>query len=298
MKITGLVPAVFTPMHEDGSLNLAMAPVLVEHLLAQGASALYVNGSTGEGVSLTSSERTVVAEAYVHATGGRVPVIIQVGHNSLAEARALAAHAQAIGADAISATPPSYFKPGTLDALVDCMAQVSAGAHQLPFYYYHIPSVTGVDFDMVDFLTLAGVRLPTLAGIKYSKTSVYEMQSCLNFDGGRYSLLFGSDQMLLSALVAGVQGAVGSTYNYMMPIYQRIWRAYKAGDADEAQRLQGIAAELVRPTYRWGNPALKAMMNLIGLDCGPTRLPQITLTADEIEELRKTMDLLGFFEWM
>ncbi len=164
LKITGLVPAVFTPMHEDGSLNLTMVPVMVEHLLAQGASGLYVNGSTGEGVSLTSSERIAVAEAYVQAAGGRVPVIIQVGHNSLAEARALAAHAQAIGADAISATPPSYFKPGTLDALVDCMAQVSAGAHRLPFYYYHIPSVTGVDLDMVDFLALAGRHAAPDAG--------------------------------------------------------------------------------------------------------------------------------------
>jgi N-acetylneuraminate lyase len=224
-------------------------------------------------------------------------VIVQVGHNSLAEAAGLAAHAQAIGADAISATPPNYFKPRSVDNLIDGMEQVAQAAPDLPFFYYHIPAVTGVDFDMVEFLRQGGPRLPTLAGIKYSKPTVYEMHSCANLEGGRYRLFFGTDEMLLSGLINGANGAVGSTYNFAAPLFRRIIKAFEEGNLSEAQRLQGLAADLVRPlnSYR-GNPAIKAMMKIIGLDCGPTRLPQISLTKPEEDSLRKEMEALGFFE--
>ena len=117
--ITGLVPATFTPLHPDGSLNLAVVEPMVEHLIREGVTGLYVCGSTGEGVSLAREERMAATEAFVAAARHRVPVVVQVGHNSIAEARLLAAHAQSAGAEAISATPPSYFKPPTLAALVD-----------------------------------------------------------------------------------------------------------------------------------------------------------------------------------
>jgi N-acetylneuraminate lyase len=298
-EIRGLVPAVFTPMHKDGSLNLDMAPALVEHLVRQGSAALYVNGSTGEGVSMTSEERKAVAEAFVRAVNGRIPVIVQVGHNSLGEAQALAAHAQAIGADAISAIPPNYFQPPAIDVLIDCLAQVTAGAPDLPFFYYHIPEKTGVNFDMVAFLRQAGERLPTLVGMKYSHTTIYEMQACANLQNRRYRIFFGSDEMLLSGLVGGAQAAVGSTYNFLAPLYQAIIAAYNQSDILEAQRLQGVAAELIRPIYRYGGlPALKAMMSIIGVDCGPTRLPLRALSKAEIEDLRQDMEALGFFDWV
>ena len=122
--ITGIVPAVFTPMQPDGSLNLDLVRPMTDQLIDQGVGGLYVCGSTGEGPSLTREERMAVAEAYIAAAEGRVPVIVQVGHNSIQEAQALAAHAQAAGANAISAVPPSYFKPSSLQNLVDILSDI------------------------------------------------------------------------------------------------------------------------------------------------------------------------------
>ena len=107
MRLRGLIAAGFTPLHADGSLDLDRIGPMVEQLLDDGVEGIYAVGSTGEGVSLTTAERREVAAAYVSAVGGRCPVVIQVGHNSLAEARGLAAHARRIGATAISATPPT-----------------------------------------------------------------------------------------------------------------------------------------------------------------------------------------------
>ncbi|MEW5872539.1 MAG: dihydrodipicolinate synthase family protein [Chloroflexota bacterium] len=300
--ITGLVPAVFSPMHADGSLHLEMVPRLVEHLVQNGAAGLYVCGSTGEGPSLTSAERQAVVEAYVQAAAGRLPVIVQVGHDSLAEARQLAAHAQAIGADAISAVPPVYFRIDSLETLLDCLADITAGAPGLPFYYYHIPRLTAARIDVVRFLQLGAQHLPNLTGVKYSDFTVFELQACASLESGRFNMLFGSDEMLLAGLVGGAQGAVGTTYNFAAPLYNQIIAAYRRGELNEAQRLQGLSVRMLEAINRYATaatnlPAMKAMMKIIGLDCGPLRLPLTNPTAQQLETLRAEMQSIGFFEW-
>lgn len=297
-KIGGLIPAVFTPLKEDGSLNLAAVPPLVEHLINDGVDAVFVGGSTGEGISMTSGERKEIARAYTEAVDGRLPVIIQVGHNSLAEARQLAAYAQEIGADAISASPPSYFRPATLDLLLRSLAEITAGAPDLPFFYYHIPRVTGVEFSMLELLQYGESMLPTLAGIKYSVPTVYELQACVELYGDRFTMLFGSDEMLLSGLVGGAHGAVGSTYNFAAPLYNNVIAAFKAGDIEAAQRYQALSSLMVLPiNNHGGQSALKPMMKLIGQDCGPNRLPLATLGDEKIAALRADLAEIGFFDW-
>lgn len=298
--ITGLVPATFTPMHEDGSLNLAQVGPLVDRLAAHGTSAIFACGSTGESTSLTSAERQATLEAFCEAAAGRLPVIAHVGHTSLADARALAAHAQQCGAAAIAALPPFYFKPATVAVLVSCMAEIAAAAPDLPFYYYHIPGLTGVNLDMVEFLRQGAARIPTLAGIKYSAPTLYEFQACVNFDGGRFNLLFGVDEMLLSGLAAGAHGAVGSTYNFAAPLFQAIIHAFAAGEIAEAQRLQLFAAQMVLKvvgSYR-ALPSLKTMMGFAGVECGPPRLPHVALTPAERAALHTDLDELGFLTWL
>lgn len=297
--IQGLIAATFTPLKPDGKLNLAAVEPVVEHLLSTGVEGLYVCGSTGEGPSLSSEERKRVAEAYVEAAAGRVPVIVQVGHNSLAEASDLARHAQASGADAISAVPPSYFKPASLDVLVACLQEVTDAAPDLPFFYYHIPQLSDVVVDVPELLERAREALPTLAGVKYSSMNVYELQACLEAAEGRYRLLFGVDEMLLSGLVAGAHGAVGSTYNFATPLYRKVTEALARGDLDEARKQQGRAVRLVRTISRYpAAPALKTVMSFIGLDCGPTRLPLTPLSGTAVSALRQELEALGFFRWI
>lgn len=135
-RLSGLMAATFTPMREDGTLNLSRVGPIVDHLRRQGVSALYVVGSTGEGVSLSTRERQQTVEAFIEAAAGRMPVVVHVGHNSLVEAREAAAHAERLGAAGLSAVPPSYFKPESLDVLVASMAEVAAAAPTLPFYFF------------------------------------------------------------------------------------------------------------------------------------------------------------------
>ena len=297
--LSGLIPATFTPLNADGSLNLGLIEPMVDFLIGQKLTGLYVCGSTGEGVSLSTAERKTVAAAFVKATRGRVPVILQVGHTSLVEAQELAAHAQEIGADAISAVPPFYFKPATLDANVRCMAQIAGAAPDLPFYYYHIPQMTGVQVDVASLLAAGGRVIPNLVGAKYSIHDVYNVQAAAELENGRFNLLFGSDEMLLSGLAAGAQGAVGTTYNFAAPVFNRIVDAFAANDIATAQKHRGQMVQMIRLVAGYGGvPAFKAVMKFLGFDCGPVRLPLQSLTAQKEEELKADLTRLGFFQWI
>ena len=301
-RIEGLVAAVFTPLHPDGSLNLGLIAPIVERLLGQGVGALYVCGATGEGPHLTDDERMAVAEAYLHAAAGRARIIVQVGHSSLRAAAQLAAHAARSGADAISATPPLFFRVHSEEALLDSLAEICAGAPGLPLYYYHIPRLTGVPIDVLRFLTLAIQRLPALAGVKYSDFKIFELQACAELAGGRFHMLFGSDEMLLSGLVGGAQGAVGTTYSFAAPLYLRLLEAFRKGDLLAAQHLQSLSVQMVQVINRYAPPTtnlppMKAVMALLDLDCGPLRLPLPTLTVDQMKALRHDLHEIGFFDW-
>jgi len=220
-----------------------------------------------------------------------------VGHNSLTEARKLAAHAQRIGADAVAAAPPSYFKPASAGLLADSLAEVASAAPDLPFYYYHIPSMTGVDLDMIEILRRAG-RLPTLEGIKYTDSRVDQFQELVEFEDGQFDIVYGRDEMLLAGLSAGARGAIGSTYNFAAPLYRRLIEAFDRGELAEARRWQSRSVAMIRTLLQHGGQqAFKAVMSLIGLDCGPARLPQASLDPAGLRELRAELEAIGFFDW-
>lgn len=297
--LAGLVAATFTPLHADGTLNLGQVPAMVDRLVANNLGGLYVCGSTGEGPLLTTEERKAVAEAFVKASAGRIPVIIQAGHASNWEARGLAAHAASIGADGLSALPPIYFKPDSLEMLIKCLKEVIDGAPDLPFYYYHIPTLTTVAYDMRAFFREAPASLPSLAGVKFSSHLLQEFQGCIDQVRGKYKLFFGVDDMCVSGHAVGASGAVGSTYNVMAPIYQEAMAAYDAGDSPRAFALQVEAGRIVAKILEYkGLAGFKAVMKMLGMDCGPSRLPLHTLNGAEYDALKAELDSMNFFgQW-
>lgn len=296
--LRGLIAATYTPMAEDGSLMLDGVAAMTDQLLGEGVAGFYVCGSTGEGVSLSSSERKSVAGAFVEAVAGRGPVVVQVGHNSLVEACDLARHAQQVGASAVSAAAPSYFKINSTSMLLACMGQIAGAAPKLPFYYYHIPLFTGVDVDLVEFLRCAGESIPNFAGVKYTTPRLDEFKACCDLEGGRYEMLWGTDEMLLPAWSMGFHGAVGSTYNIAAPLYCRLLQAAEQGDLHEAQRLQMLSIQMIRTISKYPfHPAMKHVMRSIGIECGACRMPQAQLSDQQAQALLRELEQIGFYGW-
>jgi N-acetylneuraminate lyase len=298
-RLTGLVAAVHTPLHPDGTLNLDIVEKQAEHLVRNGITCIFVGGTTGEYSSLTLDERLALTARWLTVVRS-VPlqVIVHVGSNCLPEARRLARQAEQLGAQAISALAPSYFKPRDTPALVDFMTDLAAAAPSLPFYYYEIPTMTGLTVPPSEFLARAADRIPNLAGLKFTSSNLMEYQLCRHVGNESFDIVFGCDEMLLGALALGARGAVGSTYNFAAPIYQRLLTAFYQGDLATARQEQFRSVRLVQLLIGYGfMGAAKATMKLLGVDVGPARLPLGSLAPEEITRLREDLEELGFFEW-
>ena len=285
-RLTGLIAAAFSAFDEHHSLNLGPIEVHAALLERNGVSGVFVCGTTGEGVSMTTEERMRCLERW-HAMRGSLKVIAHVGHNSIGDARALAAHAENVGVDAISTVGPSLLRPAAIDDLVDWCASVASAAPSTPYYYYHIPILTGLRFDMHRFLQLASTRIPTLVGLKFTDENLMEFSRCVDFEGGRYNMLWGRDEILLAGLTGGAHGAIGSTYNYSAPVYRRVIESVERGDMMAAANEMRMARECVQVLVEFGGlPAGKAMLGLCGVDCGMVRLPLRTLSSERVQTLR------------
>jgi N-acetylneuraminate lyase len=298
-KTKGLIAAPLTPMRADGSLHLDAVDLYARWLHRNGVVGAFICGTTGEGMSLTLEERRQHAERWMIAAPPGLRVIVHVGHNALPDCRTLAAHAESVGAGGIACMAPFFFKPAGVEALVDWCAQVAAAAPGLPFYYYHIPSMTGVSMNMSDFLAAAAKRIPNLAGIKFTFEDLEDYRRCLDFQEGRFDLLFGRDELLLSALALGARGAVGSTYNFAAPLYQALIEAYDRGDQSKAAELQALAVRMIDAFVHCGaHPvaAFKWFMGRLAVDCGPSRLPLYDPTSQQIAALECKLHAAGIFD--
>ena len=296
-KLQGLIAAPFTPMHKDGSLNLALIPDYYEMLKANAVTGAFICGSTGEGVSLTLHEKKSVTEAWAACTKNdpHFTVMPLVGGTCLNDSIELALHARKTGLDAVSFTAPYYFKPANVDMLAQCCAEVAAAVPDMPFYYYHIPVLTGVGFPMVDLLKAVDKSIPNFAGIKYTHEDFMDFLSCINFQDGKYDMLWGRDENMLPALSLGSRGAVGSTYNYAAPLYYDLIHAFDNGDLETAQALQQKSIDMIRLLGKYGGIATgKAYMKLINMDCGKFRLPVSNMSDADFELFKKDTEQLGF----
>ncbi|MFT7170953.1 MAG: N-acetylneuraminate lyase [Paracoccaceae bacterium] len=292
----GLVAAVHTPFRDGpggagGALAVDVVPAQARHLAASGVSAVFVAGTTGEGSSLTLEEKRDLLSAWSPVGSGDVPgadlrVIAHVGGSCLADSIALAEHCAGLaGIEAVGAVAPSYLAPRTpadLALSLQCIIQ----AAKKPTYYYDIPVLTGIHFSAYELANAFAEHAPGLAGIKCTRFEGSELLDFVRFDGGRFDVLAGRDEALLSALPLGIHGAVGSTYNFAAPLYLALMKAFAAGDLERAATLQWQSVEMIRALAALPFlPACRRIMEHQGVPLGPPRLPLAPLTAAQNEQL-------------
>uniref|UniRef100_A0A8C5SN50 N-acetylneuraminate lyase n=1 Tax=Laticauda laticaudata TaxID=8630 RepID=A0A8C5SN50_LATLA len=298
-KLQGLVAATITPMTEDGNINLSLIRQYVDYLInQQGIKNVFVNGTTGEGLSLSIQERKQLAEEWVTQGKNKLDhVIIHVGSLSLPESKDLAKHAAQIGADGISVISPFFFKQMYKDELVAFFRDVASEAPNIPFYYYHIPPITGIKFRAEELLDSMKEQIPTFKGVKFSDRDLLDLRQCVQkSEQDHFVFMYGVDEQLLSALVIGANGAVGSTYNYLGWIHNLILEAFASGDLYTAQKYEFCIQEFFGflISLGFGVPQIKAVMTLFsGIPMGPPRLPLSPVSDDYIVKVKTKLESLN-----
>jgi len=294
MKIKNLIAATYAPMHQDGSLNPSIIGEYSKFLIRNKISGVFMNGSTGDFTSLTSNERKEITTAWSEHKSADLYLIDHVGDSSLKVAKDLATHA-ADKVDAIAVLAPFYFRLNTVEKLLHYCKEIAGCAPNLPFYYYHIPVLSGANLNMLDFLKMASKEIPNLAGIKFTNNNLIDYLHCKNFEGGKYNILFGFDEIFLSSLPLGADGWVGSTYNHMAPLYYSIKTLFEEGKMTEAAALQTKAIRFVEILDGYGgfNGVAKGYMKTFGLDFGPSRFPHATVSDDVYSEIKAELENIG-----
>lgn len=281
----GVFVALCSCYDEKGSVNPDAVRRLVRYFAGKGVRGLYVGGSTGEFVLQTVEERKLVLEAAAAEAKGQLTLIAHVGAATTKDSVELAAHAEAVGADAISSVAPIYFAYREQDVQRYWLAIMEAA--KLPFILYNFPASTG--FQVTGALLKEMLRHERLIGIKTTALNVFELQQFKAIGGSSFHVFNGPDQQYLAGRIMGASGGIGSTYGAMPELYLRIEREFLKGDTAQAQHWQFAVNEIIPQFHKVGSlAAIKAILKLrSGIDCGSPRSPLPSITEETYPEVFK-----------
>lgn len=292
----GLWPAMVTPVAADGSPNLAVCEQLVELFVREGLDGIYLLGSTGQWPLFHLDERKAIAAAVVRASAGRIPVMVHVGSVSTADAEELSKHAEQIGADAVSAVAPIYYKcPQT--ALFEHYRRI-ASASSLPFFAYHLSSTSTSDINPREYVDRL-LALPNITGMKITDHDLYPFGLIHGFAGERLQLFSGADEMMCHAVLGGAVGAIGTFYNVWGNASQAARKATVSGDIATGRafmlRLQRAIYEAKeRGMWTFLQAAIKQKYNIdVGVPRAPLGLADQPWPDGEVKRIVALVDEAG-----
>ena len=290
--IRGILPALLSPLSDDGTrVNYEAVQQLVTFQLERGVDGFFVCGGSGEGLLLSVEERNAILADVIAVARGRATIVAHIGAIDTATAQRLAARAAELGADAIAAVPPIYFRVDD-QALVEHYRMIADAAGDIPLMPYNIPSATGVEINARIMERL--LEIPTISGIKYSSYNLYDMRNIIELDPERISMLSGFDEVCVPGLLMGAHGVIGSTYNVMPATFAAIYKSVQAGDLATAQDLQYRANRVIKSLISVPLIAgLKAVLTSWGIPCGGPRRPQRPLSDEERTRLLNAVAAVG-----
>lgn len=277
-RLHGVIPALVTPYDEDGEIDKDVTRQLVNRLLGQGVHGFYLGGSTGEGPLQSPEERLAFVATVLDAVGGRVPVIAHVGTADTPSTLRLAREAGALGVDAVSAVAPYYYRHAPAQVRAHFLRV--ADESPVPFIAYHLAATSNLTAGSDFFAELASH--PNIVGVKFTSRDVFELQRLVATGGADLAVFSGADEVFIHGIIAGANGAIGSTYNFMAGVYLRAYEALAAGDHTSAAELQAQANAVLSAGGPFDNVAFaREVVRAQGIDVGPARQPIAELDADE-----------------
>ena len=288
--IQGSIPAIVTPMHEDGSLDLPRLRQLVDWHVAEGSDGIVVVGTTGESPTVDVDEHCELIRTVVAQAAKRVPVIAGTGANSTAEAIELARSAKEIGADAHLSVVPYYNKP-TQEGLYRHFKAI-AEAVDLPLILYNVPGRTGADLANDTALRLA--QVPGIVGIKDATGNIERGSDLIKRAPVGFTVLSGDDATAVALTLLGGKGTISVTANVAPRLMHEMIAAALAGDVVRAREINWRLLGLHRNLFLEANPIpVKWACARMGLIEAGQRLPLTSFSPEFHDKLLVAMREAG-----
>ena len=292
-KYQGIIPAFYACYEDDGEISPERVETLTKHLIEKGVKGVYVGGSSGECIYQSVEERKIVLEHVMKAAEGKLTVIAHVACNNTSDSKKLAAHAQALGVDAIAAIPPIYFHLPEY-AIAEYWNDISSAAPDTDFVIYNIPQLAGVALTMPLFREMK--KKPRVAAVKNSSMPVQDIQM-FKMEGGKGFVVFnGPDEQLVSGLAMGADGGIGGTYGVMPELYLRIKELTDVGKIEEAREIQYAADEIIYGMCSChGNmyAVIKEILRIReNLNIGGVRKPLPEIIPEDMKQIKKCASMI------
>ena len=287
-KFKGIIIAFYAAYDDNGEISTERALKAARFYLEAGVTGLYLCGSSGEGFLLSVEERKKITEAICREFKGRLALIVHVGAASTRDSIELAKHAEACGADALSAVPSVYYH------LPECSIEMHynaiTAATDLPFFIYNIPQFTG--YDLTTALLGRLVKNPKIIGIKNTTMNAFEIQQFKKVGGKNFLVINGPDEQFLAGRIMGAEAGIGGTYGVMPELYVRMEKLFRAGEIQGAQEMQNkindVIVDLI--SFRCMYAGAKEVLRLRGIDMGSVRSPMMPLGEDEKDKAKRTYE--------
>ena len=277
---TGACTALVTPFHH-GKVNYPMLELLLNRQIEAGIEAVVISGTTGEAPTLSDDEKIEMFRFSKEVCGDACKVIAGTGSNSTAHTISLSRAAEEAGADGLLIVTP-YYNKATPQGLTDHYMAVSA-AVSIPIILYNVPGRTGLDIPLNVYEKLA--KVPNIVGVKEASTDIAKLirlcNACPDF-----TIWTGCDELVTAVMALGGAGVISVVSNILPLETQAMAKAALDGDFDTAADLQCRLQPLIDLLFCEVSPVpVKAALSLMGLDCGPCRMPLGSISEGNLRRL-------------
>ena len=277
--ISGSIPALVTPMLEDGSVDYASLRKLIDWHIAEGTDCIGVVGTTGESPTVNVEEHREIIRVSVEQAKGRVPIMAGCGANSTAEAIELAQFAQSVGADCQLQVVPYYNKP-TQEGIYQHFKAIAEAVPNLPIILYNVPGRTVADMQHETVLRLA--KVPGIVGIKEATGNIERAQWLIRDLPKDFSVYSGDDPTAVALMLCGGKGNISVSANIAPRLMHELCMAAMSGNVQKAMEIQFQLMPIHKNLFVEANPIpVKWAMARMGLCGGTLRLPMTDLSKSQ-----------------
>lgn len=280
----GIFTALMCSFDENGQVNEKGLREIVRYNIDHSkVDGLYINGSTGENFLISTEQKKQIFEIVKDEVKDQVKLIAQVGSLNIDEAVELAQFVTDLKYDAISAVTPFYYK-FDFQEIKDYYNTILENVNN-KMIIYSIPFLTGVNMSLEQFGEL--FENEKIIGVKFTAPDFFLLERLRHAYPDKL-IYSGFDEMLLSASVLDVDGAIGSTFNVNGQRAKQIFELAQNGQIVEAREIQKVTNDLIEEILDNGlYQTIKEILKTKGVDAGVCRKPMKALAEEKIQRAKQ-----------
>lgn len=288
-----VLTAAITPFTEGGAaIDWNAVENLAAHLVPVHTDGVVVCGTTGEGPTVTHTEKIALFKKWVELVKYTdTYVVANTGTNNTSESVELTIAAKEAGVSGAMAVMPYYNKPNFDGQIAHFTAVADCG---LPVLLYNVPSRTGAKILPEAVAELS--QHPGIVAIKEAAGEPKMVDWYADNCAAEFAVYSGDDPLTLDMVTRGAAGVVSVASHVCGGEIKRMIALAQNGEAEAAKAIHEKYMPLFDALFTTTNPIpVKTACSMLGLCNGEFRLPMTKMREELLAKLADSIKELGLF---